>query len=93
MELGGILGAAATWYFTLPEAPRQTIGQLLSKDWGSVQLAALVPLALAIAGYLWSWVSTVVPHVVSGGQHIELQTLPSATKRNVEAAASVAKKK
>jgi hypothetical protein len=84
MEVGGILGTLFMLYQGLPEDQKGAINQLFT-DWQEVKLGALVPLAVALWGYAWSWRSTVKPHVVTeDGKQVSSKKLSGPTKQKVE---------
>lgn len=73
LELGGIAGAALTAWNNLPPDMQGAVLALLSRNWDAVTIGSLIPLAMALWGYAWSFISTIRPQVVtSDGKQIAL---------------------
>lgn len=72
LELGGLIGTLAMIYQQLPPTTQAAIGRAVQGDWQDITLGALVPLVVAIWGYIWSFRSTVRPQVVTA----EKQQIP-----------------
>jgi len=79
LELGGLAGALLTVWQHLPVGTQNAIVALLSAKWETVTIGSLAPLAVALGGYVWSFVATIRPQVVSGGKKISIKDLPSVT--------------
>jgi hypothetical protein len=65
LEFGGIIGAALTAWNNLPPATQDAILSVLGRNWETITLGALAPIALSLWGYVWSFLSTVKPQVVT----------------------------
>ncbi len=65
LEIGGIVGALLTAWNNLPPATQEAILSVLGRNWETITLGALAPIALSIWGYVWSFVSTRAPQVVT----------------------------
>lgn len=95
LELGGIFGTLWAFYSTLPPGAQEAIQQVLQGNWQNVTLGAIVPILMALFGYIWSFVSTTRPHVATrDGKQIILPKRGegSETTRKVETLASAAPK-
>lgn len=92
LELGGIAGAALTAWNNLPPDIQAAVLALLSRNWETVTLGSLIPLAMALWGYGWSFVSTIRPQVVtSDGKQIAIPK-DSVTAARVDVIAKSAPK-
>ena len=73
MEVGGLVGFVLSAWATLPTGTQNAVVGLLTSKWETVTLGALAPIALAVWGYAWSFISTVKPHVITeAGKQIAL---------------------
>lgn len=72
LEVGGILWGLFEIVSRLPPEVQAVIGAFLSDNWENVTLGALVPAVIALAGYVFSFRSTVKDHVVQGKKRIPL---------------------
>lgn len=73
MEVGGLVGSLLAAWATLPPGTQNAVIGLLTSKWETVTLGALAPIALAVWGYAWSFISTVRPQVVTeAGKQIAL---------------------
>lgn len=93
LEIGGILGAIITFYLGLPQPAQEAIQSLLTGHWGDLTLKALVPIAIALWGYIWSFRSTTKPHVTADNTQTSLKKLPPSTVTKVKVDAAIAKQK
>lgn len=65
LEIGGIVGAGLTAWNNLPPATQEAILSVLGRNWETITLGALAPIALSAWGYIWSALSTFKPQVVT----------------------------
>ncbi|UXN69894.1 hypothetical protein N8A98_22245 [Devosia neptuniae] len=65
LEIGGLIGAALTAWNGLPPVTQDAILLVLGRNWEGITLGALVPIAFSLWGYVWSYMSTVKPQVVT----------------------------
>lgn len=92
LELGGIAGMALGAWNGLSPDMQSAVLSLLSRDWDKVTLASLIPLAVSLWGYGWSFLSTIRPQVVtSDGKQIPLSK-DSVTAAKVDVIAKSAPK-
>jgi hypothetical protein len=84
LEIGGIAGSGLGWYMSLSPATQALIANLLQHNWDKVSLAALLPLAVSLWGYVWSFISTTRAHVVADGQSKPIKALPVSTQEAVK---------
>lgn len=85
LEVGGLVGFLFTFYQTLPPATQASIGKVFTNEWGDITLGSLAPIAVALWGYVWSFRSTVAPHVVTeAGKQVATKKLSGPTKAKVE---------
>lgn len=90
LEIGGIVGAGLTAWNNLPPATQEAILSVLGRNWETITLGALAPLALSVWGYVWSFLSTRAPQVVTTeGKKLPLTPVGS---KEAEAIASLAPK-
>lgn len=90
MELGGIVGTGLSVWNGLPETTQGVILLLLSRNWDSITLGSLIPVGVALWGYVWSYLSTNKSQVVVDGQQVPLKELPAAKATTVEQFATTA---
>lgn len=92
LELGGIFGVLWTIYSNLSPASQAAIERLLTGQWQEVTLGALFPIGIALWGYVWSFMSTKKPQVVTAdAKQIPITPNTQAASR-IEAEAVVAPK-
>lgn len=65
LEIGGLVGALLTAWNNLPPATQDAILAILGRNWQTITLGALAPIAVSIWGYVWSFLSTKAPQVVT----------------------------
>lgn len=90
LEIGGLVGALLTAWNNLPPATQEAILSVLGRNWETITLGALAPIALSIWGYVWSFLSTRKPQVVIDGKQVALPRIPDATRTLVEESARTA---
>ncbi len=83
LEVGGLAGSGLGWYMSLSPTTQALIANLLQHNWDKVSLAALLPLAVSLWGYVWSFISTTKPHVVADGTIKPMKALPKDTQKAV----------
>ena len=88
LEIGGLVGSVVMvgldiWN-SLPPAAQDAVMSLLSRNWEGITLGSLVPLAMAIWGYAWSFKATVQDQAVANGKKVKLDELPQSTKTMVK---------
>jgi len=83
LEIGGLAGSGLGWYMSLQPSTQAVIANLLQHNWDKVSLAALIPLAVSLGGYVWSFISTTKPHVVADGTIKPMKALPKDTQKAV----------
>lgn len=86
LELGGLGGVILTAFAALPPGQQAVIGRVLQGDWGEITLSALAPLAVALFGYAWSFISTVKPHATSDGVQVPTSQMTPTKKAEVKEA-------
>lgn len=91
LELGGLAGALLTVWGSLPVGTQNAILALLTSKWETVTIGSLAPLAVALGGYIWSFVATTRPQVVSGGKKVAIKDLPPTTEAKVKQAVQAVK--
>ena len=79
MELGGIVGTGLSVWNGLPETTQGVILLLLSRNWDSITLGSLIPVGVALWGYIWSFLSTNKKQVVVDGQQVSMKEIPRQT--------------
>jgi hypothetical protein len=79
LELGGLIGVALKAWSELPPELQNTVILFLTAKWETITLGSLVPLVMAIGGYLWSFISTKRNQVVVDGQQVAMQEIPQKT--------------
>ena len=79
MELGGIVGTGLSVWNGLPETTQGVILLLLSRNWDSITLGSLIPVGVALWGYIWSFLSTNKNQVVVDGQQVSMKEIPRQT--------------
>lgn len=90
LELGGIFGVLWTIYSNLSPASQDAIERLFTGRWQEVTLGALVPVGIALWGYIWSFLSTKRPQVVTAdAKQIPIKPNTQAASQ-IEAQAAVA---
>lgn len=90
LELGGIFGVLWTIYSNLSPASQDAIERLFTGRWQEVTLGALVPIGIALWGYIWSFLSTKRPQVVTADSK-QIPIKPDTRAANeIEAKAAVA---
>lgn len=90
MEIGGLVGALLMLYQGLPPSTQTAIGKALTGDWQDIPLGTLVPLAVAVWGYVWSFRSTTKPQVVIDNKQVPIKELPAGKKTVVVESARTA---
>ena len=90
LEIGGLVGALLSLYSALPPDAQASIAQLLTGQWQDLTLGALVPLAISIGGYIWSWRSTMAPQVVVDRKQVPIKDIPGGNQVAVEEIARTA---
>lgn len=90
LELGGLAGAALTGWNSLPPATQEAILAVLGARWQEVTLGTLAALVPSIWGYVWSFLSTIKPQVVTADH--EQIPLTKTGAREAEAVAKLAPK-
>ncbi len=91
LEVGGLIGTGLTIWSNLPPELQHTVLAFLTAKWETVTLGSLVPLVIALWGYVWSFVSTRRDQVVIDGKQVPLKELdPSPQKTAVEEIARTA---
>jgi hypothetical protein len=93
MELGGLAAAALTAWNNLPPHVQEAIIGLLGAKWQDITLGTLVGLGVAAWGYIWSFVSTIKPHVTVDGVQTPVKALPADKQVVVEESARTAQAK
>lgn len=83
MEIGGLLGALVAYFLSLPPGQQQTILRILQGDWSDIPLGSVVALVVALAGYIWSFISTVRPQVVVNNEQVPIRELSPVVQREV----------
>lgn len=85
LEVGGLLGTLFVFYQNLPPSTQAAIGKVFTNEWQDITLGSLVPIVAATWGYIWSFRSTVKPHVVTeDGKQVASKKLSGPTKAKVE---------
>lgn len=79
MELGGIVGTGLSVWNGLPETTQGVILLLLSRNWDSITLGSLIPVGVALWGYVWSYLSSNKNQVVVDGQQVPMKEIPQKT--------------
>lgn len=94
LELGGIAAAGISWYMVQPPATQDAINRIFTGGWREVPIGIYLGVAATLWGYVWSYRSTVLPHVVTAdAQKIALPGKGQdgvATTRKVETLANAA---
>lgn len=84
LELGGITGVLVTVYNNLPPSAQASLGNLFTGHWQDVTLGSLLPIAVALWGYVWSFRSSTTPHVVTPDKtQTPMKQLPPTTRSKV----------
>lgn len=91
LELGGILGAGLTAWNGLPPHVQEAVLLVLGRNWEAVTLGALAPLAFSVWGYVWSFLATKAPQVVTTDGNKVVLDKQSASARQADAVAAGAK--
>lgn len=86
LELGGLGGVILAAYGALPPAQQTIIAKVLQGDWGDITVSALLPLVVAVAGYAWSFISTVKPHATAHGVQVPTSQMTPTKKAEVKEA-------
>lgn len=91
LELGPIASGALSWWNSLSPNDQQTLLGILQGNWGLVTLGA----AVSLAGYAWSFISTVTPHATAHGVQVPVSQMTPTKKAEVKeaVATTVAKKR
>lgn len=93
LELGGLAAAGLTAWNNLPPHVQEAIIGLLGAKWQDITLGTLFGLGVAAWGYVWSFISTVKPHVTVDGIQTPVKALPDDKKVIVEESARTAQAK
>jgi hypothetical protein len=94
LEVGGLVGTLFVFYTNLPPLTQAALGKVFTNEWQDITLGSLVPVAAAAWGYIWSFRSTVKPHIVTDdGQKVASKDLPKNKRVYVDEAAKVAAEK
>lgn len=93
LELGGLAAAALTAWNNLPPSVQETIIGLLGNKWQEVTLGTAAGLAVAGWGYVWSFISTIKPHVTIDGVQTPVKALPADKQTVIEESARTAQTK
>lgn len=72
LEIAGLAGAIIPFIAALPSEQQGVIIAVLTGQGGGLSIAAVVGFAVYVFGQWRSWRATVNPHVVGGGEAIEL---------------------
>lgn len=88
MEVGGIVGAFLTAWNNLPPTTQDAVLLILGRNWETITLGALVPIALSLWGYAWGAISTFKPQVVTADKQ-QIPLTPTGA-REAEAVAKLA---
>lgn len=78
LELGGLAGTLLAFWNSLPPSTQDIVLSLLSRKWSEITLGALIPIAIALWGYVWSFISTTRTQVVVDGKQTTLNPNGSA---------------
>lgn len=92
LEIGGIVGAGLTAWNNLPPATQEAILSVLGRNWETITLGAIAPIALSVWGYVWSALSTFKPQVVTADKRQISLTRDSIEQTKVEVIAKSAPK-
>lgn len=96
LEIGGVVGffggIAFKYWSSLDPAQQSVIARLFSRAYADVTIGelkvVLIPFAMALWGYVWSFRSTVAPQVVtSDGKRTESKKMAPEQQVQVEIAA------
>ena len=68
----GIIGGGLTLFMNLDPVTQMTITRVFQGNWQEISLGSLVGIAMLAFSQWRSWRATVNPHVVGGGEVIEL---------------------
>lgn len=75
LELGGLVGTGLTIWNNLDPELQGVVLSLLSRNWENITLGSLVPVALSVWGYAWSFISTRRNQVVVDGKQVPIRDL------------------
>lgn len=81
LEMGGIIGAILAAWNGLPPGIQDAVLMLLSRNWENITLGALIPIAVAAWGYIWSFISSIRPQVVADGKQIMIEAGSTAESK------------
>lgn len=85
LEIGGLIGVAFTFYTNLPPITQASIAKVFTNEWGDITLGSLAPIGVLLWGYIWSFRSTVQPHIVTeGGKQVATKKLSDQTVKKAE---------
>ncbi len=88
VEIGGLLGTAAAFYFALPPNQQDIIQRILTGNWQDITLGAVIPFAIYLGSQVMSFRATVRPQVVTtDGKKVALPELAESTQTIVETSA------
>jgi hypothetical protein len=91
--LGTFLLSLIGIYNSLPPGAQEAIQAVLSGRWQDITLGAIIPLAALVWSQIASFRATVKPQVVTDeGQRVEMDKLPPADQRAVNATVKAAPK-
>ena len=93
LELGGLAAAGLTAWNNLPPHVQEAIIGLLGAKWQDITLGTLFGLGVAAWGYVWSFISTIKPHVTVDGVQTPVKALPDDKKVIVEESVRTAQAK
>lgn len=84
LEVGGLGATLVTFYLGMPPEVQAAIGKVFSGDWQSLSIGALIPVGVALWGYIWSFRSTTKPHVTADNKQVSIKDLPVSTQTKVK---------
>lgn len=79
LEIGGIVGVGLKAWGELPPELQNTVLLFLTNKWETITLGSFVPLAMAVGGYLWSFISSRRDQVVIDGQQVPMKEITQQT--------------
>lgn len=75
LEVGGLVGTGLTVWNNLDPELQGVVLSLLSRNWENITLGSLIPVALSVWGYVWSFVSTRRDQVTVDGRQVPIKEL------------------
>src|SRR5690606_8220368 len=82
LEIGGLVGALLTAWNNLPPGTKDAILMVLGRNWETITLGALAPIAISLWGYVWSALSTFKPQVITADKR-QIPSMAKASPRAV----------